>query len=144
MATLAYADTSFLVSLYVQDANSVRAAAEAAKRLPVYLTPLLEHELRNALRLCVYRRQITAAQRELALHDLGNDKAAGVLHSVPLDWPKALKHAEALGRRHTEVLGARGMDILHVASALALKARCFVTFDERQHELAQRAGLDVG
>lgn len=138
-----YADTSFLVSLYIQDANSGKAATDAPKLLPVCLTPLLEHELRNAIRLGVFRRQITTTQREKALHDLENDKAAGVLHTVPLDWPKALKQAEALGRRHTEGLGARGMDILHVASALALKADRFVTFDERQRELARLAGLEV-
>ena len=143
MAAPVYADTSFLVSLYVQDANSARAVANAPRMLPVLLTPLTEHELRNAIRLCVFRRQITTAQREKALHDLENDKAAGVLHVAPLDWPKALKHAEALGRRHTEGLGARGMDILHVASALALKAERFVTFDQRQRELARLAGLDT-
>jgi predicted nucleic acid-binding protein len=136
-----YADTSFLVSLYVQDANSIRATAAAPKLLPLPVTPLLEHELRNAIRLCVFRRQITSAQREKALHDWESDKTAGALHAVPLDWPKTLKHAEALGRRHTEVLGARGMDILHVASALALNARRLVTFDERQRELARLAGL---
>ena len=143
MAAPVYADTSYLVSLYIQDAHSVRAAADAPKLMPVCFTPLLEHELRNAIRLCVFRRQITSAQREKALHDLDNDKAAGVLHAVPLDWPKALKHAEALGRRHTETLGARGMDVLHVASALALKADRFVTFDERQRELARLAGLSA-
>ena len=138
-----YADTCFLVSLYVQDANSVRAAGQVKTLLPLYLTPLGEHELRNALRLCVYRRQITADQREKALHLLGEDIAAGVLHQVPLDWPKTLKHAETLGRRHTENLGARGMDILHVAAALSLRARRFATFDDRQRELAALAGLDV-
>ena len=143
MAAPVYADTSFLVSLYIQDANSAKAVAAAPALLPVCLTPLLEHELRNAVRLCVFRRQITAKQREMALEHLESDKAAGVLHALPLDWPKALKHAEALGRRHTESLGARGMDILHVASALALKSRSFVTFDERQRELARLAGLAV-
>ena len=143
MAAPVYADTSFLVSLYVQDANSARAVADAPKRLPICFTPLLEHELRNAIRLCVFRRQITTTQREKALHDIESDKTEGVLHTVPLDWPKAWKHAEALGRRHTEALGARGMDILHVASALALKAGRFVTFDERQLELARLAGLEV-
>ena len=143
MATRVYADTSFLVSLYIQDANSARAVANAPELLPVFLTPLTEHELRNAIRLCVFRRQITTTQREKALHDIESDKTAGVLHVAPLDWPKALKQAENLGRRHTEGLGARGMDILHVASALALKAGRFVTFDEKQRELARLAGLNV-
>ncbi|OHE89426.1 MAG: hypothetical protein A3G75_05275, partial [Verrucomicrobia bacterium RIFCSPLOWO2_12_FULL_64_8] len=113
MAAPVYADTSFLVSLYVQDANSSRAADAARAAAPLFLTPLARHELRNAIRLCAFRGQITAAQREKALQDMEQDLAAGVLHAAPLDWPKALRHAEALGRRHTETLGARGMDILH-------------------------------
>ncbi len=143
MAAPVYADTSFLVSLYIQNANSVRAVADAPRLLPLFFTPLAEHELRNAIRLCVFRRQITSGQREKALDDIESDKTAGVLHVVPLDWPKALKHAEVLGRKHTEGLGARGMDILHVASALALKAARFLTFDDRQRELARLARLDV-
>lgn len=144
MAAPAYADTSFLVSLYVQDANSVRAAGLAPGLLPLFITPLGEHELRNAIRLCVFRRQITSAQREKALQELENDKTAGVLHAAPLDWPRVLKHAETLGRLHTETLGMRGMDVLHVASAMALRAKRFATFDERQKELAAQSGLEVG
>ena len=142
MAAASYADTSFLVSLCLRDANSARAAEVALRAMPVLLTPLLEHELRNAIRLCVFRGQISSAQREGVLYDFEQDKVAGVLHAVPMDWPKVLRHAEALSRRHTEALGVRGMDILHVASALALKAGRFVTFDERQRTLAQLAGLN--
>jgi predicted nucleic acid-binding protein len=139
-----YADTSFLVSLYVQDANTVRAvAAMEAGAAPLFFTPLIRHELRNALRLCVFRRQITSAQRESALHDLEADTGAGVLHLAPVDWPKAFAHAETLGRRHSEALGTRGMDLLHVACALALRAGRFATFDDRQRQLAGLAGLEV-
>ncbi len=144
MAAPIYADTSFLVSLYVQDANSVRAvAAVEAGAMPLVFTPLIRHELRNALRLCVFRRQITSAQRESALHEIENDLAAGVLHETPLDWPKILLAAEALSRAHTEKLGARGMDILHVAAAVALRGKRFVSFDDRQLELAELAGLEL-
>jgi predicted nucleic acid-binding protein len=143
MAAPVYADTSFLVSLYVQDARSARAAALMADLPPVYWTPLHEHELRNAVRCCVFRRHITSSQREKALHALEADKAAGVLHVAPLDWPKALAQAEALGRQHTEAVGARGMDVFHVASAVALKAKRFITFDDRSRALAHLAGLGV-
>lgn len=145
MAAPVYADTSFLVSLYVQDANTPRAvAAVEAGAMPLIFTPLIRHELRNALRLCVFRRQITAAQRESALHDMEADAEAGVLHLAPVDWPKAFTHAEKLGRNHSEALGTRGMDILHVACALAVRAKRFATFDDRQRQLAELAGLDVG
>lgn len=144
MATSVYADTSFLVSLYVQDANTARAvAAVESGTTPLVFTPLIQHELRNALRLCVFRRQITAAQRESALHNMEADIEAGVLHLAPVDWPKVFTHAERVGRTHSETLGTRGMDILHVACALALRAKRFGTFDDRQRQLAERAGLNV-
>src|SRR5476651_1043749 len=116
MAAPVYADTSFLVSLYVPDANTARAvrAAESGAT-PLVFTPLIRHELRNALRPCVFRRQISAAQRESALQAVEADAEAGVLHSMPVDWPKAFVQAEKLARSHTETLGTRGMDILHVA-----------------------------
>lgn len=139
-----YADTSFLVSLYVADANTTRAVtAVESGAAPLVFTPLIRHELRNALRLCVFRRQITPAQRESALHDMAADAEAGVLHLTPVDWPKAFTHAETLGRLHSEALGTRGMDILHVACALALRAKRFATFDDRQRQLAELAGLAI-
>lgn len=144
MATPVYADTSFLVSLYVQDANAARAvAAVESGAAPLIFTPLIRHELRNALRLCVFRRQISAAQREAALHDMDADTEAGVLHLAPVDWPKVFVHAEALGRKHSEALGTRGMDVLHVACALAMKAKRFATFDDRQRQLAELAGFEI-
>lgn len=141
MAVTTYADTSFLVSLCLRDANTTRAVKAASRAMPTLLTPFLEHELRNAIRLCVFRRQISSAQREGVLYDFEQDKTAGVFHAVPMDWPKVFRHAEVLSRQHTETLGMRGMDILHVASALALKAKRFLTFDDRQRELARLAGL---
>lgn len=42
----AYADTSFLVSLYTPDANSASAAAQMKRlRTPFFLTPFGEFEL---------------------------------------------------------------------------------------------------
>jgi hypothetical protein len=60
----AYADTSFLVSLYVADANSVAAASEMARlSLPVMITSLSELELENAIQLRIFRKQIAATDR---------------------------------------------------------------------------------
>lgn len=55
----AYADTSFLVSLYVLDANSALAAARMEQaKLPILLTPLGELELTNAISLRLFRREL--------------------------------------------------------------------------------------
>ena len=40
-------------------------------------------------------------------------------------------------------LGCRTLDIIHVAAALVIGAREFVTFDGRQGAMAKQAGLAV-
>ncbi len=40
-------------------------------------------------------------------------------------------------------MGCRSLDVLHVASAIELGLRVFVTFDVRQQELARSAGLKL-
>jgi hypothetical protein len=54
----AYADTSFLYSLYVQQVHSAKAAAcmAAAGGAPLPLTTLGRYELFNAIRLSVFRQ----------------------------------------------------------------------------------------
>ena len=64
----AYADTSFLARVYTPHADSTKALTwmqRAAGALP--FTPLHRHELRNAVRLRVFRGEITAEQRKQAL-----------------------------------------------------------------------------
>ena len=48
-----------------------------------------------------------------------------------------------LAREHTAALGTRSLDVLHVAAALALRERHFVTADDRQAKLAAAVGLRV-
>jgi hypothetical protein len=56
----AYADTSFLISLYSLDLRS-HPAAKLMRQAPppTFITPLAELELINALQLRVFRREIT-------------------------------------------------------------------------------------
>jgi predicted nucleic acid-binding protein len=71
------------------------------------------------------------------------DLAAGVLAHAAVAWPEVLWEAERLSAGHSETMGTRSLDILHVASALVLGAEQFVTFDTRQGALARAAGLRV-
>jgi predicted nucleic acid-binding protein len=48
-----------------------------------------------------------------------------------------------LAEHHTPVIGARSLDVLHVAAALVLGATEFCTLDTRQANLAKAAGLHV-
>ena len=138
----AYPDTGFLCSLYASDTHSARAASRMARQpLPLPFGWLHQLELRNALRLRVFRREITRPQREAALNLLLADLAGGVLvHAAP-SHSAVLIEAERLSALHSETLGTRSLDILHVASALVLGAADFLTFDHRQAALAKAAGL---
>jgi predicted nucleic acid-binding protein len=139
----AYADTSFLVSLYVLDANSPGAAARMARaRLPLLLTSLGEVELTNALYLRTFRRELPVHQVKAAHGMFRKDIADGVFQMKPL--PAAVfERAMRMARLRTPRLGARMLDVLHVASAVILGVSDFFTFDKNQAKLARAEGLTV-
>jgi predicted nucleic acid-binding protein len=139
-----YADTGFLCSLYAPDAHSLRAIT-AMRRHPVPLAFTWIHQLefRNALRLRVFRREITPKQRDASLNLLLSDLAVGVLAHCQPPLSEVMTEAERLSASHSERLGTRSLDILHVAAALVNGSRAFLTFDTRQAKLAKAAGLKV-
>jgi hypothetical protein len=138
-----YADSSFLFSLYAQDANTASAAKAAGPMQSFVLTPLQQHEVRNAVRLSRFHGDMTTEQAERILSALADDVRTGVLVEAPLPWADVFAEAEALSAAHTPGLGTRALDILHVAAARVLGARRFLTFDSRQKALAKKAGLKV-
>jgi predicted nucleic acid-binding protein len=139
-----YADSSFVCSLYTPDTNSPAAIARMKRqRRPLILTGLHRLEFRNALRLRVFRGEITAEERESSIQAMLADFAADVFVFAEMRWPELLLEAERLSATHSEVLGTRSLDILHVASALLLGAQEFMTFDHRQSALAAAVGLIV-
>ncbi len=139
-----YADTAFLCSLHAPDAHTGRVVAWLQRpRAPLPFTGLHRLEFRNALRLRVFRKEITPEQRELAIQAMLSDIAADVFAYAEPSWPEVLLEAERLSGGHSETIGTRSLDILHVASALVLGAKDFLTFDTRQGSLAKTAGLRV-
>jgi predicted nucleic acid-binding protein len=139
-----YADTSFLFSLYAQDANTARAA-ELAETLngALIVTPLQRFELRNALRLSVFRGDIAEDECRRLLDLIEADIKTGALVETPVSWAEVYAEAEALSAAHTGKAGTRALDVLHVASAAAVGAKNFCTFDARQKALAVKAGIKV-
>ncbi len=138
-----YADSSFLLSLYSVDAHSEAAASLAGTHQPLFcLTPFSEAEFVNAVELGVILRRYTAREaRAVRGHFLAHVRA-GVFRVYELP-PETTTMARTLSLRHTARLGTRTLDVLHVASALALKAEAFFTFDQRQQRLARAEGLRV-
>ena len=139
-----YVDPSALRRLYVHDDHSRAFCASRARlggSLPVTLHGRAEPV--NSISLAVFRRDISAEVADAAVVDLDNDIADGHLHLADLLWRRALEGATRLSREHTQTLGTRTLDVLHVSSALVLRCREFVTYDDRQAALAKAVKLRV-
>jgi predicted nucleic acid-binding protein len=140
-----YADTSFLVSLYLSDGNSTQAIAAVQAlddALPV--TDFHWLELQNALSLAVFQKRITEDQASQSWQDAQSDFDNGRLIPCLLNWQATFRLARDLAKTETPETGARSLDVLHVASALLIGASDFLTFDNRQRSLAINAGLKPG
>lgn len=135
-----YADTSFLVSLYYLDAHSAEAARRVNPGPKLFLTPLAELELVNALQLRVFRGEASPAEIHAARKELDGDIRAGVFSAAQMPL-EAYELARRISTKRTASLGGRTLDILHVACAKLLQADRFWTFDVRQAELARAEGL---
>ena len=98
-------------------------------------------ELATAWHLEVFRKELRLETVLQALADLEHDVEAGVWAAAAYDLADVHGRAEQLARRHAATLGARSLDILHVAAAEALGLRDFVTGDRRQAALAKATGL---
>lgn len=147
---ICFPDTSFLCALYRTQVNSPRAdqfMAGLSGALDV--SGLLLLEFRQSVRLQIWLhlndRSKGFAQREgqQMLNDFQIDLNAGLLTTIPVDWPAVHLRAEALSSAHTLTAGHRMADILHVATALHLGADGFLTFDANQMKLAEAEGLVV-
>jgi predicted nucleic acid-binding protein len=147
---IAYPDTSFLCALYRQQDNSP-AAAKYFKATPeaLHVSSLLLFEFRQSLRFQVWLhtqnplKGFPLADCEQALADLQSDLDAGVVVVVPADWSDVHHIAARLSAHHTAAKGYRAFDLLHIATALHLKARTFLSFDERQRKAAAGEGLKI-
>lgn len=139
-----YADPSALLKLYLHEPESRAMATWRAKNIgPLAVTFHGRVELINGLALAAHRGFITATALQAALAAFDDDFEQGRYRLADLLWRAVLKRAADLSRVHTPALGTRSLDVLHVASALELGLKRFVTFDERQRLLALATGLKV-
>lgn len=91
-ALVAYPDTSFLVSLYGFDVNNEEAVRIAADLgAPLGVTLLQRHELRNAFRLAVFRKEITTEQCGAVLSPIDADLETGALASCGSKSPIVIR-----------------------------------------------------
>ena len=97
----AYADTSFLASLYVLDGSATLAAARMKRtKFPLLITPFGEVELTNAVALRLFRKELSASQGKAAHALIRKDLEDGVLmvNALPAN---AFERAKQIARRQT-------------------------------------------
>jgi predicted nucleic acid-binding protein len=138
----AYADSSFVVSLYLTDEHSPEARRLVRLTNGLVLTPFHLAEWAYALTQHQHRGTLSAATAKRLQTQFSSHQAAGLLHPTSLP-ENAFERCADLAYRYGPKLGMRTLDTLHVACALELKAERFWTFDERQAKLAKAAGLKI-
>jgi predicted nucleic acid-binding protein len=139
-----YADTSVLVSYYLSDANSQRAnVLLTSLNEALIFTRLHRLEFVNALELGIFRGHFTRTQTDQAWNDLVADLRIGRLQRASPNWPSIFRAATRMSRQSSASVGCRSLDLLHVAAATVLELTTFLSFDQRQTELANKVGLQL-
>ena len=135
-----YLDTSFLVSLYLNDDHSRAARSRIASAPALWFTPLHSAEWEHVIDQHLFRGELSLSEAQLVSAKLEEHRSAGRWLSVPIP-EDALEVCSKLAREYGPKLWMRTLDTLHVACALELNAERFWTFDERQAKLAKATGL---
>ncbi len=139
-----YADPSALLKLYVHEPESAAMSRWHARKKRAL--PITEHgrlEIVNGICLARFRKAITDGAMTDALASFEEDMVDGRYFHADVLWRATLRRATEISRTYTSTSGCRTLDVLHVATALELGLRSFVTFDRRQQQLARATGLQV-
>lgn len=129
-------DSSAFVKRYVSEAGTEVVLAWCDRASEIGLSGIALPEIVSAF--CRLRREdkIDDTQyRQLKSLLLADIEDAAICDLTP----EVL--AKSIGLLETNVL--RGMDAIHIGSAVALKADVFISADQRQCDAANRAGLRV-
>jgi predicted nucleic acid-binding protein len=137
-----YIDTSVIVKLYSLEVHSLEVSKWIRKNNEaIPLTNLHELEFTNAIHLKQFRKELSFEQTNQIMSKFDEHKKEGIYYHPKLNWAEIWNMSLDVSKNHTGISGSRSLDILHVASAIALKFNQFVTLDIRQADLAKRAGL---
>lgn len=92
-----YPDTSFVLSLYLLDVHSAKAAGQlTGRKRPLAVSALLAFEVEQALELAMFRKKVAPLQGRKALSDWQADLTSGAVEIVATDWPQALQEARRI------------------------------------------------
>jgi predicted nucleic acid-binding protein len=146
-----FADTSLLCALFHDQENSDAAKALAARqgRAPIFISDAVEFEFRASTQFHAYlhasdkTKGYKDQEASSMLSDFDAALSAAAIVCLPCNWAAVFALATDFARMDARSMGARPMDILHVAAACHLGADCFASFDKTQRQLAQKHNLKL-
>lgn len=150
-----YVDANALLRLYLQlpgheDVLRELTGKNARPSWPFPVTDLLRLEVVNGVQRMLFECRsegpwrVTPESAQLAMAQFEHHLDAGdFLRRSPLALVELEGEFVALAMRHTPTQGFRTYDLLHVASAVELGARRFVSFDNKANALARIVGMDT-
>ena len=146
----AFADTSIVCALTRFQDNTAYAYSVVARfKEPIHLSALVVFEFRQSTRLQAFRFSKDRSQgfpkktADEMLHQLDENILNGVFIVSPVDWMDIYSLAERLSVKHTLQHGHRTMDVLHIATAMHLRLKTFLSSDRNQQALAKKEGFIV-
>lgn len=129
-----YFDTFAFVKRYISEAGTDAVLNWCDRATEIALSGIALPEIISAFYRLRREAKITDTQyRKLKSLLLADIEDAAICDLTPSVLEQAVSTLE------TNLL--RGMDAIHIGSAVALQADVFVTADRRQHQAAARAGL---
>lgn len=137
-----YADTSFLVSIYLTDTHTTEVERRLRSHPAMWMTPLHVAEWTHALEQHVFRQSISRSEADRFARRFLEHRNQGLWREAAVP-EQAFEICAELAREHAAQIGSRTLGSLHVACALELKADGFWTFDQRQANLALTVGLKI-
>ncbi len=116
---------------------------------PLIVTRLLLWEFRQSARFQAFRHSKNPAvgypfhEAEKMISDLNDDLRNDLAICTEVDFMSLLITSERISKARTFAGGHRSFYLLHVATAVELNAKAFLSFDANQTLLATAEGLET-
>lgn len=141
---MTYADASFLAALFARDDHGQKALAWWRRNNAILTASrLVLFEAENCIRTLPLAGKCTRTESLWALDQMKRARLEGLIEVRELPNKRLFPAAQRLSLHHSDTRTFGAMDIIHVATALELSARTFLSFDGRQRELAETEGLET-
>ena len=140
-----YADASFLVSAFGEDANTAEAKAwlRSCTTFPLLITRLSMLEAETALRAAVAGNRLSEAKMNIVLSGLHRATLEGYLHRKDVPQHQWFPQAHRISAHARTDCVCRALDVLHIAAAVIFQAGGILSFDQDQRALAESEGFQV-